>query len=161
MRPFPPLPINALRKLNQLEAEAMHRKYPNVPYPPRPNNSDKTANGLTRCIISWIRLHGYQAERISCTGRMIDQRKTYTDVLGHRRVIGSVTWIKGSMQRGSADISSILQGRSVKIEVKVGRDRQSEAQRAYQAQVEASGGVYYIARDFQSFFEWYNKEFET
>ena len=64
------------------------------------------------------------------------------------------------MQRGTADISCTIQGKSVKIEVKVGRDRQSEAQCKYQAQVEASGGVYYIAKDFESFYQWFNEMFE-
>ena len=58
---------------------------------------------------------------------------------------------------GTADISATIGGRSVKIEVKVGRDRQSEAQRIYQQQVEAAGGIYYIATDFESFVKWYNE----
>jgi hypothetical protein len=151
---------NALKTLNQMEAEVMHRKYPNVPYPPRHNNSDKSANDLTRCIIKFLQLKGHQAERISVTGRMIDHREVVTDCLGHRRQIGSTEWIKGSMQRGTADISATIYGRSVKIEVKIRYDKQSAAQRRYQSQVESSGGLYYVAKDFETFFEWYQSTFE-
>ena len=46
-------------------------------------------------------------------------------------------------------------GRSVKIEVKIGKDKQSDAQKAYQADVEKAMGIYYIAKDFDTFYEWY------
>jgi hypothetical protein len=44
----------------------------------------------------------------------------------------------------------------VKIEVKIGKDRQSEAQKKYQEDIERAGGVYLIARDFDSFVEWFD-----
>lgn len=119
--------------------------------------SDKTANGLTRCIIDFIRLTGGQAERVNCTGRVIDRREIYTDVLGHRRIVGSLAFIKTSGQRGTADISATVKGRSIKIEVKVGRDKQRPEQVEYQRQIEASGGLYVIAKDFEQFFIWYRQ----
>lgn len=117
---------------------------------------DDTANGLTRLIIDCIRHGGGQAERINTTGIPIDTRQEVTDILGHRHMIGSLTWRKGGSTVGSADISATIKGRSVKIEVKIGKDRQSEAQKAYQREVEAAGGLYYIARDFTSFVKWYS-----
>jgi hypothetical protein len=60
------------------------------------------------------------------------------------------------MQRGTADISATIHGKSVKIEIKVGKDRQSEAQKRYQEQVERAGGVYIVIRDFDQFEAWYN-----
>ena len=79
------------------------------------------------------------------------------DVLGHQRVIGRVEWIPGNSTKGSADISATLNGRSVKIEVKSGGDRISNAQKKYQRDVEAAGGLYFIASDFSSFLSWYNE----
>jgi hypothetical protein len=67
------------------------------------------------------------------------------------------TWTKGTGTPGSADISATIYGRSVKIEVKIGKDRQSEAQKNYQAMIERSGGTYIIAKDFDSFLEWLDK----
>jgi hypothetical protein len=67
-----------------------------------------------------------------------------------------MSWVKSTSTRGSADISATINGRSVKIEVKVGADRQSQAQKVYQEQVEKAGGLYFIAKDFESVVEWYN-----
>jgi len=70
------------------------------------------------------------------------------------KVIG-VTWTRGTSTAGSADISATIKGRSVKIEVKIGKDRQSDAQKRYQEMIERAGGIYIIAKDFDSFVEWY------
>lgn len=117
--------------------------------------SDATANGLTKCIVHWLNLNGWQAERISTTGRYIDNSKIVTDVLGNRKKIGSGKYIKGSGTNGSADISATIKGRSIKIEVKIGKDRQSDAQKKYQEMIEKAGGVYFIATDFDEFMMFY------
>ena len=152
----------ALKALNQLADQAQRLKYPEI----RPELlapfkfSDKTANGLTGCIIAFLRVKGMQAERINCTGRQIDKRQTYTDVLGHTRQIGSLQWIPTNGTRGTADISATINGLSVKIEVKAGRDYQRPAQKEYQKQVEAAKGIYFIATSFDQFYQWYLKTFE-
>jgi hypothetical protein len=150
---------NALNHLRKLALEDEQRKHPNVPeYAlPKPKYSDKTSNGLTKCIIDFLKLSGWQAERIAVTGRMIDDRHSYTDVIGNTKTIGSTRWIKSSMQVGTADISATVKGRSVKIEVKVGRDRQRPKQIEYQKQVEAAGGIYLLVKSFDQFYSWYVK----
>jgi hypothetical protein len=65
-------------------------------------------------------------------------------------------WTPGQGTKGTADISATINGKSVKIEVKYGRDRQSEVQKQYQEKIESAKGIYYIARDFDSFVEWYD-----
>lgn len=124
-------------------------------YVPKTTYTDKTANGLTKCIVHWLNLNGWQAERISTTGRYIDNSKVVTDVLGNRKKIGSGKYIKGSGTNGSADISATIKGRSIKIEVKIGKDRQSDAQKKYQEMIEKAGGVYFIATDFDEFMMFY------
>ena len=121
----------------------------------RTKYTDKTANSLTKAIVKWINLNGYQAERISTSGRWVDNSKVVTDVLGNQKKIGSGKYIKGSGTKGSADISATIKGRSIKIEVKIGKDRQSEAQVEYQKAIERAGGIYFIAKDFDSFYEFY------
>ena len=116
--------------------------------------TDKTANGLTKAIVKWINLNGYQAERISTSGRWVDNSKVVTDVLGNQKKIGSGKYIKGSGTKGSADISATIKGRSIKIEVKM-KDKQSEAQKEYQKAIERAGGIYFIAKDFTSFYHFY------
>ena len=151
----------AVKDLEALAWEAKQKRFPDVPdyILVSEKYRDDSANGLTKCVIAYIRLRGGQAERINTMGRPIDQRKTFTDVLGHTHQVGSVKWIPGTSTRGSADISATIHGRSVKIEIKFGKDRQSEAQRQYAREVEAAGGVYYVCKDFTSFVEWYGLKF--
>jgi len=141
--------MTALKKLENIAFEAKRLKYKDQPHLIRKKYSDKTANELTKSIIAYIQLMGGQAERISTTGRVIDNRKN----------IGTTKWIPGTTTKGSADISATIQGRSVKIEVKIGKDKQSDAQLKYQAEIEKSGGIYYVARNFEDFFKWYNETF--
>lgn len=145
--------------LQNLEIEYLKRKYPNVPVNRYALTKwdDKTANGMTRCIIAFLKFNGWQAERVSNMGRPVDQRRTVKDILGRERQIGSMKWIPGSGTKGTADISATIKGRAVKIEVKIGADRQSEAQRVYQANVEQAGGVYVIAKNFDDFVLWYQE----
>jgi hypothetical protein len=152
-----------LTLLNQLAFEKKKAQHPDIrpELLAKPIYKDKTANDLTKSIIAWIQLNGGQAERISVTGRAIDHRHTYTDVLGHRRQIGSLQWLTASMKKGSADISATIQGRSVKCEVKVQRDKQRPEQKEYQRQVEAAGGIYFIATSFEQFYNWYESIFNT
>ena len=142
-----------LKGLSLLKQTIDSFKYHNMPidYIPLYKYTDKTANGLTRCIIDYLEFNGCQAERISTTGRMVDNTKTFTNVLGITKQIGSKKWIKGSGTKGSADISATINGKSVKIEVKIGKDRQSEHQKKYQESIEKSGGIYLIAKSFEDF----------
>jgi hypothetical protein len=143
-----------LDKLRDLYIEENKRKYPSIPDHCRavPKFSDKTANGLEKAIVLFLKLSGHQSERIKNTGRMLDNTKSYTDTMGVSRMIGSKQYIKGTGTNGSADISSTIQGRSVKIEVKIGKDFQSEAQKAYEQSVISAGGQYWIAKDFDTFY---------
>jgi len=151
----------AVKLLELLVFTEKRIKYPNIPidYMAPVTFRDDSANGLTKCVIDYIKLkHGY-AERINTTGRPIDNTKAFTDVIGRQRSIGSITWIPGTGTNGSSDVAATINGLSVKIEIKVKRDIQSEAQKKYQHDVEAAGGLYYIAHDFTSFLTWYNLNF--
>jgi len=77
------------------------------------------------------------------------------NVLGQTKVIPG-RWIPGTTRKGTADIHSIIDGRHVSIEVKVGKDRMSEVQHDTMHDIESSGGIYYVAKDFDSFYQWYN-----
>jgi hypothetical protein len=155
--------MKPLDRLKHLKQEAMLESYPNVPKYAlsAPKYEDKTANGLTKCIIEFLQLSNHQAERINTMGRPIDNRKQVTDVIGRTKTIGSMTWGKSTATKGSADISATIQGRSVKIEVKIGADRQSEDQKLYQANIEKSGGKYWIAKNFDDFIKKYDDFLES
>jgi len=153
---------DAVKLLELLAFSAKRKKYPNIPidYMAPVTFRDDTANGLTKCIISFIQLKGGQAERINTTGRPLDNTKIFTDVTGRQRSIGSITWIKSTSTNGSSDISATIKGRSVKIEVKIGRDHQSQAQKDYEQAIIKAAGLYVITHDFTSFLTWYNSTFE-
>ena len=137
--------------LHELKVKQWAITHPNYPpnYIPKTMYKDSTANGLTKAICDYINLHGYQAERINTMGVAREKRTTDGKVIG-------VTWTKGTSTAGSADISATIKGRSVKIEVKIGNDRQSEAQKRYQENIERAGGIYYIARNFDDFVDFFN-----
>jgi hypothetical protein len=149
------------KRLFDLAIEKSKRRAPTMPDAARPvkKYTDKKANGLTTCIIDFINNSGYQAERISVTGRYRDTSITFTDVCGFTRRVGTGTYIKSSMKKGSADISATIKGKSVKIEVKIGADKMSSAQFEYQAAIQKAGGIYYVAKDFDSFLSWFDFEF--
>lgn len=94
------------------------------------------ANGLTNFIINYINWMGYRATRISSTGRKVGDK-----------------WIKGTTRRGTADISATIQGRSLMIEIKVGKDKPSEHQLKEQAKERAAGGSYEFCHNVEEFFE--------
>lgn len=153
-------PLQVLNRMEQQKAWDDNPLAPRSAIVRLPNKANN-ANTLTKSVIKFLTLSGHQAERISVEGRVIAGQQTYTDVLGHRKTIGTFKRIPSSARKGSADISAIIRGRSVKLEIKYGKDRQSDVQKAYQAEVERAGGVYIIVRTFDQFYEWYNQFIST
>ncbi|WP_316743746.1 hypothetical protein [Pedobacter antarcticus] len=153
--------ITALQVLSEMEKISREIKAPSIEprYIIGSKYNDKTANGLTKAIITFLNLSGMQAERINNMGRMVDRTKIITDSVGFKRSIGSVEWQKGTGTRGTADISSVIKGLSVKIEVKIGKDVQSDHQKKYEESITQAGGVYLIAKEFGPFVKWYVGKF--
>lgn len=153
--------MTEIHKLSLIAFERSKEKYPLLPDYARvtPKYTDKTANGLTKCIIDFLSFEGHWAERTGNEGRVIDNRKTVTNVLGQRKTIGDIKRIPSSGARGTSDIKAVINGRFVAIEVKIGDDRQSDAQKAYQQKIEQANGLYLIAKDFESFVNKYNELF--
>jgi hypothetical protein len=154
--------MNKINKsmLRALEIEDKRNKYPSVPesYIPLTDWKDNSANSLTKCVIAWITYMGGQAERISSQGQYREGKKIQigTGTLAHSKQLPG-KWTPGQSTKGTADISATIKGRSVKIEIKYGKDRQSDVQKEYQASIERAGGVYIIVRTFDEFVEWYQK----
>ena len=146
----------SLKQLSDIQhAYACSRTKMPTEYVVRTKYTDATANGLTKCVIDYINFSGGQAERISNTGRYIDESRIVTDVLGNRKKIGSGKYIKGTGTNGTADISATFKGKSIKIEIKM-KDKQSEAQKEYQQAIERAGGIYFICHTFDEFLEKFN-----
>jgi hypothetical protein len=149
--------MNALTKLNEMErlaysATIKHR--PECFEMLATKHTDKTANGLTKAVIRWIELHGGQAERINTQGTYIKGKIITKGFYGQVRTEGK--YIPTTGTKGSADISAVINGKSWKIEVKIGADKQSENQRRYQESIERAGGKYIIIRNLDEFVEVFN-----
>ena len=134
--------MKAMNELVLKDLESKRVRYKSVPsYAiPKMKLKTSTANGLTQSIIKWLELNGHYCSRIQSQGQ-------YNPTLGQ--------WTKSTVKRGIGDLLAVINGKSVMIEIKIGMDRQSEWQRSTQKQVEASGGIYFIAKNFDSFLTFY------
>jgi hypothetical protein len=106
--------------------------------------NDTTANGLQRCIENFINHlpDGLgQATRINTTG------------MPRKMANGEIKWSTGNTRKGFSDIVGSYAGRFISIEVKIGRDKQTEAQCREQERVHKTGGVYILAKDFPGFLD--------
>jgi len=131
----------AIKELERLATEAARLKHPTLPVhalAPRKFRDD-TANSLTCCIVAYISMTGGWASRIGNQG-------TFKKSIGR--------YIPSTAKRGLADVMATYQGKSLHIEVKVGKDRMSEHQRLVETEVTKSGGYYIIARNFTEFKNW-------
>lgn len=131
-----------IKTLIELDRMEKAKKYPTVPDHALPSKkfTDSTANGLTKAIVEWLTLNGCWATRVSSAGRYIASAGKF---------------IPSTTKKGTADIHAIINGRHVSIEVKIGADRMSEAQLKVKSAIEKSGGIYFIATDFDSFMTFY------
>jgi hypothetical protein len=143
------------QRLIDLETAHLKEKYPSMPEfaLAKTKWSDSSANALTKAVTSFINLSGYQAERINTTGMWRQGAKLKVGE-GIRQMPGK--WTKGTGTKGSADISATINGRSVKIEIKYGKDRQSDDQIKYQEMIEKAGGIYIIVKNFDDFIQWFD-----
>lgn len=122
---------------------AQAAKFPKIPPECRARTtfSDKDANSLTRAIVAHLRFHGYFAARVNSTG-VYDQRRG--------------TWRTSNARRGLADVSAVIAGRAVQLEIKAGKDRPRTDQMRVQAEVQASGGVYEFVHNFAEYIAIYD-----
>jgi hypothetical protein len=128
-----PLKQNKMNKANRDKLKALELEQMKIKYPSMREEllaltewKDNSANNLTKCIIFWIKAMGGQAERISNQGQY-RAGKSIEIASGMKQMPGK--WTPGQGTKGTADISATIRGRSVKIEVKHGNDRQSEYQK--------------------------------
>jgi len=127
---------DSVKELERLFHEQKKAKHPDVPYLPKTAFRDDSASGLTQSIIAWLKLNGHFAARVNVTG-------IYDVRLGKYRRSGA--------RKGMADISAVVKGRHVSIEVKTGRDRMRPDQLKVKSEVEAAGGVYIVVSSFDDF----------
>ena len=131
-----------LKELEKTEREAKQGRYKSVPSYAIPKSKfrDKTANQLTQSIIKHLEINGHYASRIQSQGQYNPKLKI---------------WTKGNTRKGIGDIMAIINGQTIMIEVKIGKDRQSKYQKETEQKVMASGGVYLIVKSFDQYMQLY------
>ena len=148
------------KRIQELSDAARKLHYPNLPeYAfPKVKYQTSTSNGITKYIVDFIRLQGWQAERINSTGSVRMETVNHASGITGKKV----SFNRSTGQKGTADISATINGKSVKIEVKnkATKDRMSADQRRYRDMIQATGGVYYIARTIPDFLSWYDENFK-
>lgn len=99
---------------------------------------DDTANGLAGCIEAWAKVHEAFFQRQNSQGQYDSRLKK---------------WRKSGTTKGIADVQVTYRGRTYNLEIKVGRDRQSEVQKAVEKQIKAAGGHYAVIHCFNDFLQ--------
>lgn len=130
---------NKPQSIKQLEIDYLVYKqnlFPNQPYLAKKSFRDDTANGLTICIQTWCKLNKAHFQRQNSLGQYDAKLKKYRHSGG---------------TKGISDILIIWKGISLNIEIKVGKDRQSNVQKKIQQSIQESGGAYLIVESFDNF----------
>lgn len=135
----------SLKELSALALNDFRKKHSAVPDHALPSfkYEDSTSNGLTKAITDFITFNGGYCTRINTQGQ-------------YNRKLGKFT--RSTTKKGTADIHAILNGAHLSIEVKIGKDKLSPHQIKTAAEVKNAGGVYFVAKDFDCFYEWFNDQ---
>lgn len=133
-------------ELVAFETEYNAHKYDNSSMPEyariKTHFTDKTANGLTAAIIAHLEYYGHFAARVNTTGVYDASRGQY------RRT---------NARKGMADISAVINGKPVQIEIKAGADRPRADQLQVQREYQQAGGVYLFVHNFSEYVQEYRK----
>ena len=137
-----------IAELNAAKMAAKAERYPSFPlaYLKPAKSSQSDTNSLTAAIVDYVNLHrGCLAYRVNNMGVYREGEK-YIDVMGNeRRAEGK--WTKGGGRKGTPDVHCCIRGKYVVIEVKYGKDSQSDEQKDFERDVTEAGGVYLIAKN--------------
>ncbi len=112
----------------------------------------KKANGLTLMIQNFLQWKGHRATRINTQGQYVQQKHNGKVIMSGYR--------PSQTRKGTSDISATINGKSVMLEIKAGRDKPSEAQLKEQQLERSAGGIYEFIYSAEQFFEWYRMNVE-
>lgn len=101
----------------------------------------ESANGITAAIIRVVNM------RLRCVAYRVNNVGVWDAAKGVHR--------GGNTEKVLPDIWCCLNGRFVVIEVKAGKDRQSDEQKQRQFEIERAGGVYLLIRSKDEFLKWF------
>jgi hypothetical protein len=128
----------AVRELEQLADAEAKRLHHSCPHLAKRSFRDDSANALTTCITTYLRLLGAFCSRVNNTG-IFDRR------LNRYR--------PGTSRKGLPDVIVTYKNKSLMIEVKI-KDSMSTFQEKIKQEQEASGGYWFTAHDFTEVKRW-------
>jgi hypothetical protein len=132
----------AVRELERMANAEAKRLHPTCPHLAPRTFRDDTANSLTACITTYLRLKGAFVSRLNNTG-IYDKR------LNRYR--------PGTSRKGLPDVVCTYKSKSIFIEVKHGPDKMSESQQKIRDEQIRSGGLFFIAHNFTEVKEWIDR----
>lgn len=103
---------------------------------------DDTANELTKAILAHLKYTGNFGARVNTTG-------VYDSRTGQYR--------QTNARKGMADISAVIAGKPVQIEIKAGADKPRADQLKVQAEYRAAGGLYEFVHGFSEYIALYKR----
>ena len=124
-----------------------------------------SSNGLSKAICNFMKWEGHHMERTNNMGRPIQKKVPKFSLISGKveYLEGGIEWQKGTGIKGSSDLKGHISSAKHKfgipcyIEVKWNKDKQSMEQKEYQKTINNTKGIYYIAKDIDSFFSWYDQ----
>lgn len=135
-------PAPGFRQLQTFIAEQTARKPRKRSTGPKP----ESANLLTRRIVAYVRANGGFATRLASTGTYRADLKKF---------------VSSQQLAGLPDVLACVNGQFVGIEVKVGRDTLSDAQKQTHKALSDAGAWIYTCRSFDAFETWFTVNFLT
>lgn len=110
----------------------------------RPKKKQSPANALTDAVRTYCETLGCATARINSTG-------IYDESSGKWRLSNATKGIEDIDVVMPVTINNTRVGLKIAVEVKIGRDTQSDVQKKRQERVELAGGHYIIAKTFDTF----------
>lgn len=108
----------------------------------KPKFRDDTANGLAGCLNAWCKVNNAFFQRNNSQGQYDSRLKI---------------WRRSGSTKGIADTQVTYRGNVYNFEIKIGRDKQSDAQKQVQYQIESAGGHYAVIKSFDEFLNEINR----
>lgn len=123
-------------------------------YAPPSKFTEKNATGLEKAIRAFFAMSGIKCWKVDVQGTYRATGKEALQVKSNGTIVKggkAMRWTTSSASKGVSDLFTLIQGRFIAIEVKVGKDRQSAAQKEFENDVVYQGGYYMIVRSFADF----------
>lgn len=94
---------------------------------------DNKANDLQKLIVKFFEFHGGFATRINSTGIYRADLKKF---------------VRNTQKKGLGDVQIVYNGKTIYLEVKIGKDKPSDVQLTRQEQIRKAGGIYEFVHNF-------------